>query len=99
MLIIVIKIIGLISLIHLKKDEIIRHSHQGTSLTPLRLLLDLNPVNCGSIMKGKKKIRLKTLYKMLEINLLKIVCKWQGIIRDYIIYFSSQKRKKTLYNM
>lgn len=38
----------------------------GASLTAIKLLLDLNPVNCDSI--GKDKIRLRTLHRILETN-------------------------------
>lgn len=47
----------------------------------------------------KNKYKIKDLVQNAENKLLKIVYKWQDIIRYYITYFISQGKKKTLYTV
>lgn len=51
------KITGLMSSIQWNKEEFTQCSYYGISLTPSMVLADLNPVNCGSIVKEKNKIK------------------------------------------
>ena len=59
-------------------------------LNPNQTLIRFKP--SGSIMK--KKYKMKDPVQNAGNKLRKIVCKWQDIIRYYIIYFRSQGKKE-----